>query len=442
MIRLFLLLLGAEVVRRRWQTLAVIGAAWCALGLFIFIDSLDTVTLIPVHDFGWFLLIEGTVTLIAASGATGAALALRLFKGISVLIIGLLMIDSPFRSDVALALILGTAFAVDGALKVVSARVVRFPGWRMTQAAGALMLILAIGTLQPLPTWYVGTIGCNVGLLLMLSGLKILHLANRLRLLSPDAPLSSILSPGRLAWSAADLRAHGPADPAEMVVHVWTPTGSLAMAQRRPVIDRYIAAVDSHGAVSTGHAALELMPDVYISHYPAADMDHSPDDFTRMLRATPDNNVRGRFLPNYAEEAAEWCESTMQVRFATFDAARLRAFWAAYRRDDTYNLTRRNCSSAVAHALDAALEGVLAQRVPRRMTGLMRAIVSPELWVASLLRTRAETMAWTPGLVLDYARALSGVIDPPPVPWVVLAQTAWRRRGRADDGSAKDTETT
>jgi hypothetical protein len=74
--------------------------------------------------------------------------------------------------------------------------------------------------------------------------------------------------------------------------------------------------------------------------------------------------------------------------------------------------------------------------VPRRFTGFMRAIVSPELWVASLLRTRAETMAWTPGLVLDYARALSGVIEPPPVAWIVLVRTAWRRRARARRVSA------
>jgi uncharacterized membrane protein HdeD (DUF308 family) len=436
MIRLFLLLLGAEVVHRRWQTLAAMGLTWCALGLFIFIDSLDTVTLIPVHDFGWFLLVEGVITLLAASGASGAALMLRVFKGISVLLIGLLMIDSPFRSDVVLALILGIVFAADGALKIASARIVRFPGWRRTEGAGALMLILAIGTLQPLPTWYVGTIGCNVGLLLTLSGLKILHLANRLRRLSPDAPLSSILSPGRIAWTAADLRSHEPTAPAELVVHVWTPTGSAKATQRRPVIDRYIAAVDRAGAVSTGHAALALTPDVYISHYPAIEIDRSPDDFGRMLRATPDNNVPGRFLPSYPQEVAEWCESTMQVHFATFDAARLRAFWAAYQRDDTYNLTHRNCSSAVAHALDAALEGVLAQRVPRRFIGFMRAIVSPELWVASLLRTRAETMAWTPGLVLDYARALSGVIEPPPVAWIVLVRTAWRRRARARRVSA------
>lgn len=430
MIRLFLLLLGADVVRRRWRSLIAMGMAWCALGIFIFIDSLDSVTLIPVHGFGWLLLIEATASLLAASAGSGAARGLRLFKGVAVAAIGLLMIDSPFHSDVALALIIGIVFTADGTLKIVSARVVRFQGWRMTQAAGAVMLLLAIGTLQPLPTWYVGTIGCNVGLLLALSGLKLLYLGQRLRRLPPDAPLSSLLNPARLAWHTADLLDREPAGRAELVVHVWTPTGGEPAPQRRPVIDRYIAAVDARGVISTGHAALELAPGLYISHYPAAEIERSPDDFGRMLRATPDNNVPGRFQPSYRKEAADWCEATVHVRFATFDAVRLRAFWAAYQRDDTYNLTRRNCSSAVANALDAALEGVLAQQVPR-WPGFLRAIVSPELWVASLLRTRAETMAWTPGLVLDYARALSGVIEPPPVAWLVLLRRARRRRRRA-----------
>ncbi len=127
MIRLFLLLLGAEVVRRRWRSLVIMGLAWCVLGIFIFIGSLDRVTLIPVHDFGWLLLVEGAVSLLAASAGSGAARGLRLFKGAAVATVGLLMVDSPFHSDVALALIIGIVFAADGTLKVVSARVVRFP---------------------------------------------------------------------------------------------------------------------------------------------------------------------------------------------------------------------------------------------------------------------------------------------------------------------------
>lgn len=43
-------------------------------------------------------------------------------------------------------------------------------------------------------------------------------------------------------------------------------------------MNRYIAAVDSAGVISTGHAALE-MQDIYISLYPAVDIDRSPSEF-------------------------------------------------------------------------------------------------------------------------------------------------------------------
>ncbi|MGC8200790.1 DUF308 domain-containing protein, partial [Salmonella enterica] len=51
-----------------------------------------------------------------------------------------------------------------------------------------------------------------------------------------------------------------------LTVHVWTPAGSAkGPARRQPLIDRYIAAVDNQGVISTGHAALEILPELYIS---------------------------------------------------------------------------------------------------------------------------------------------------------------------------------
>jgi len=40
--------------------------------------------------------------------------------------------------------------------------------------------------------------------------------------------------------------------------------------------------------------------------------------------------------------------------------------------------------------------------------------------VQQALRKRAAAIAWTPGLVLDYARALRVAIDPPPLGVVTL----------------------
>jgi hypothetical protein len=61
----------------------------------------------------------------------------------------------------------------------------------------------------------------------------------------------------------------------------------------------------------------------------------------------------------------------------------------------------------------------------------LRLLLTPELWVAAHLRKRATTMAWTPGLTLDYARAMSMLADPRPFAWAtVLDGLTARRSGR------------
>ncbi|MGB9330458.1 MAG: hypothetical protein WCB10_06795 [Steroidobacteraceae bacterium] len=64
-----------------------------------------------------------------------------------------------------------------------------------------------------------------------------------------------------------------------------------------------------------------------------------------------------------------------------------------------------------------------------RIAPFLRSLCNPELWVASQLRKYAEAMAWTPGLVLDYARALRVAINPPPLGIVTstaLTRSAYR----------------
>ena len=100
----------------------------------------------------------------------------------------------------------------------------------------------------------------------------------------------------------------------------------------------------------------------------------------------------GVFQPDYVTEARAWCPSTTQVRIRNYDAAKLQAFWDVYRQDATYNLTHRNCSSSVSRALEAALDGVVG-RLHGPQAGwrvLLRLLLTPELWVASQIRKRAD----------------------------------------------------
>jgi hypothetical protein len=283
-----------------------------------------------------------------------------------------------------------------------------------------------------------------VGLGLVFGGWNMLLLASRVRRLSGNPGWRD--DPESIAAQAAGQRLttwDGPptSDEHALTVHVWTPVGSAkGQAQRQPIIDRYIAAVDRDGVISTGHAALESPEGIYISLYPAVEIERSPDDFVRLLRATRDNDVPGRLQPDYLTESRAWCPSTVQVRIRNYDADRLRSFWHDYRQNTTYNLTHRNCSSTVARALDAALEGAAA-RVWARLDGwwpLFRLLLTPELWVAAHLRKRAATMAWTPGLTLDYARAMSMLADPRPFAWAtVWSGLSGRRSGKDSAGESR-----
>jgi uncharacterized membrane protein HdeD (DUF308 family) len=424
LIRLALLLLGPEFIRSRWQVLALIGSLWAALGVGIFIDALDGDVYFPVHVFGYLLILEALVTLIATTSNLGTQTVLRKSRGALFLIVGLLMV-SPYRSaSFILALLFGLSIGIDGMLRTSAAWVVRFPGWQASLLIGLLELGFAAFMIEPFPTFYAGTVAYCVGISLFISGLGTLLLALRLRRLPPGTSLTLLFgrsrAPGASAAHALLPAGSVTAATAPLVVRVWTPTGSATDALPQPLIDRYVAAVDANGVISTGHAALEVAPDLYISHYPAQEIEHSPDDFRRLLRATRDNDVPGRFQPSYAVESAGWCPSTAQVSFEHYDGARLRAFWALYSQDTTYNLTNRNCSSTVAAALESALEGTLGQRPS--FGAFLSALMNPELWVAAQLRRHAESMAWTPGLVLDYARALRVAIAPPPLGLVTLTR--------------------
>lgn len=415
MIQLLLHLLGARYISRHLPKLLVLGAIWLGIGALVTADALDGALWFPLQSFGVLLAAEGVAAIVLAKSGLSLQTRFRYVKGVIGVLIGVLVIVRHSYSDFLLAMIFGAGFALEGALLIAAAWVVRYRHWRSTMALGVASILLAIVFFQPYPTHYRGTVPYCIGMWMAVSGCRMIWLYLRLR---------------KAAKAEAALASDpGAAHDAPMIVHVWTPVGSARnKALSRPVVDRYIAAVDVHGVISTGHAALEAGA-LYLSLYPAAEIDRSPEEFARLLRADASNNVAGRFLPNYPEEAASWCESTARITFRRFDAARLEAFTRTYKATGIYNLTNRNCSSTVAEAIEAALEGT-AYRDGGWMDAV-RLVATPELWIAAQLRHRAHTMAWTPGLVLDYARALRVVTHPPAIGWFALAALGLRQARRA-----------
>lgn len=445
MVRLIMILLGVDYLRTRWRALMWVGGINLSLGIVIFVDALDNAVYFPIGPFACLLLIEGLATLTVAWTGVGGQRTLRYVKGVAFCCAAALILAGHHHGNFILSMIFATFFLADGLLQAVSARVIRYRTWRLAFAGGVMEILLAIFFYQPYPTHYVGTVPYCIGLGLIFGGWNMSLLATRIRRLatnpavSDDPALSAASATVLSSQPLSPIACDGPPAPSEsaLTIHIWTPVGSAkAQARRQLIVDRYIAAVDQHGVISTGHAALESPDGIYISLYPGVEIDRSPDDFARLLRATRENDVPGVFQPDYPTESAAWCASTVQVRIRNYDAARLRRFWETYRQDSTYNLTHRNCSSSVSNALEAAIEGAST----RVWTGdgnklgwlpFFKVLSTPELWVAAQIRKRAATMAWTPGLTLDYARALSMLADPRPSGWTKMARLALRRMARS-----------
>ncbi|QGZ60320.1 HdeD family acid-resistance protein [Paraburkholderia acidisoli] len=450
MVRLMMILLGVDYLRARWRGVLLMGALSALVGLGLFLDALDGVLHFHIAPFAWILLVEGLATLAVAWTGMGGQRTLRYLKGASFCATAVLILSGYRHGSFILSMIFATLFLADGVLQIASAWVVRYRTWRLAVAGGAVEIGIAVFLYQPYPTHYKGTVPYCLGLVLFFAGWNMLLLALRARRLAVN-PAAAQGGRAALAASAVGAAADGPTlaqkvfdgppAPQEhaLTVHVWTPVGtSKSEARRQPVIDRYIAAVDRHGVISTGHAALEAPERVYISLYPAIEIDRNPDEFARTLRATRENDVPGLFQPDYATESQAWCPSTRQVRIRNYDPLRLTRFWQHYREDTTYNLTHRNCSSTVSHALEAALEGATPRVWGHGWLAFARMLATPELWVAAQLRKRGQTMAWTPGLTLDYARALSMLADPRPSGWtrmVRLVRAKGLREARARRGS-------
>ncbi|MDI4665808.1 protease [Xanthobacter autotrophicus] len=431
MVQIAFILVGARALRDRWWVLLVIALAFIGVACLILIDAMDGTMSVATQVFGGVFVLEGLLSVLGIFALRGIqSRSLALARALALVFVGTFILDYQARDGMALSLLFGAAFLIDGAARIATALVVRFRLWRATVAVGIVEIVLAAIIASRWPFSHEIKVPLCISLLLLMSGWILMRASLMLRAhLSEVAILALPLYGGRNWYDNAPVivdessplpPSHGP-----MKVRVWTPAGSADVPAHRPLIDRYIAAVDRTGAISTGHAALELEPDLYISHYPADEIDHPPEEFARILRATAENDVKGRFQPSYIHEVTNWCEADALVEFTRFDARRLRAFWAGYRQDDTYNLTNRNCSVVVAAALDSALEGVLASRMPWLRVATL--LANPDVWAAAYIRSRAEAMSWTPGLVLDYANTLKRIIEPAPPPFAARLRDFLKR---------------
>jgi hypothetical protein len=394
MSELFFLLIGARVLRRKWPLVLAGGLAWLLLGAFFFTDAFIADIRIPSSWFAVPLAIDGVLSLMAAFATSGAGRSLRIGKALVLLGIVLVIVQAPWHMDMIVGLLVGLFLVTDAVWRGASAWLVRQVRWRWTIAVAVGEFLMGVWSFVPWPTHWQGEVGSDVGLLLMVSAASVIGFALRLRRLPPGRAM------------AAPVDSSSSAARGDAIVHVWTPTGAMA-----PVgLGRYIVSRKA-GTLSTGHSALEATG-VYISHYPDAGIAPLSPAVKQTLRLLSDQDIAGRFQLDATLDQASGAPATATVAVPGLDLGAMAAFWDHYRADATYNLTKRNCASAVVLALDAGIEGAF-QHQARSSWFLLRLFILPELWLAGMIRGRAAAMAWTPGLLLDYARALAVVLQLP-----------------------------
>src|SRR4030095_10068557 len=95
MIRLAMLLVGAQALRRKWPVITVLGLLWMALWLAIMADAGDGVTPWATASFAILLLFEGFGALALFTVAPRRRGYSVLIKACALLILGCMILDFP-----------------------------------------------------------------------------------------------------------------------------------------------------------------------------------------------------------------------------------------------------------------------------------------------------------------------------------------------------------
>ena len=141
-----------------------------------------------------------------------------------------------------------------------------FPGWRVTLCGGALLLLLAITFVVPWQPGYVDAIPYCIGLGLGLAaaGLALVRAGLGLRGWPAGSAIAPHLVHARSGGAGLQLPPVPPTPPGHqpLIVRVWTALGTAdhAVVHHHALLDRYIAAVDGQGTISTGHCAWSCRP--------------------------------------------------------------------------------------------------------------------------------------------------------------------------------------
>lgn len=416
MLRLLFLLMGGPALRASWPALLLAGLICLGASLGIVLESLYHGTLsVPLLLLGLFLTAEGLLQAWRARAGFDRGWPARI-NALALLLLGAALLAAPHEKGDCVAWLFALAFFFDGGFRLISCGLMRCRRWHSKLAIGGGEWLFSLAIVANWPLSHRVLIPLGFALVLLGWACSLLQMSRQIRALPAETSVAAL----PLFTRKGVRKPHGfnyrhiactqaPAS-VPLTIYIWTPLGSGSVAGRRPWFDRWVAAIDHRGKVSTGHTSLAMGDALYVSFYPVEDMSCSLGGFLQMLHAREENDVAGFHQRSLEQEIKAWCLPDKRLTLTHYNQQALANYWASHGQDCRYNLTSRNCSTSVMQAIDVATEGLLGLRGLRGYAALL----DPDFWLLSLIRSRAEGMTWTPGLVMDYIEVLRRVLAAQP----------------------------
>ncbi len=157
-----------------WLFLYGVLLAVCGTAALIFPALTVLTTFVAVVVVGITLVIAGVATVIASFWAgRWSGMLLQLLIGVLYIAVGLMIMDSPLASSMALTLFVAAFFIVAGGFRIIAALAVRFPYWGWALLNGIVTLLLGIviyRLYQHFPPSAIWILGVLVGMELLFHG--------------------------------------------------------------------------------------------------------------------------------------------------------------------------------------------------------------------------------------------------------------------------------
>jgi uncharacterized membrane protein HdeD (DUF308 family) len=166
-----------ELVRKGSGRLMWLGAAFTLIGVGALVFPMFS-TLVATLFVGWMLIFLGAVTLAGAFTIRGAGPFFgALLYALLAIAAGVYLVAQPSTGALAIALVLGAVFMVQGAFELALAfELRRTPGWGWFVASGLASALLSIAILVGLPGTSLVLLGILIGVNFISTGIAYLIL--------------------------------------------------------------------------------------------------------------------------------------------------------------------------------------------------------------------------------------------------------------------------